>query len=360
MPADAPPGRSQAVAVMAKSTPVPPTPAASGGEARAREEARPGRFQHEPVLLEGVLGLVPPAPTLLVDCTLGGGGHAAALLERFPQAELFGADRDTEALAAARERLAPYAGRTLLKHLPFSEIGSHLLAGSVDFLLADLGVSSPQLDHAGRGFSFTAEGPLDMRMDPGRTRRTAAEIVNSWKPDALRRLFQTYGEERFAPRIVQAIEQARREGPIETTTALARIVSGAVPAKFHRRGRHPATKVFQALRIEVNDELGELERLLDAVLPLLKPGGRVAVIAFHSLEDRLVKGRFRTWEQPCTCPPGLPVCACGREPEGRRVTRKPIVADAAETARNPRSRSARLRAFEKRGAPAAEPEEGSP
>jgi 16S rRNA (cytosine1402-N4)-methyltransferase len=313
-------------------------------------------FRHEPVLLAEVLALVPapgPAagqagqarPRLLVDATLGGGGHAAALLEEFPGAELFGCDRDPEAVEAARERLAPFGGRVLLKQLAFSALPHHLLAGSVDFLLADLGVSSHQLESGPRGFSFTSDGPLDMRMDPA-AGEPAAALVNHARPEALLELLRRFGEERFAPRIVQAIAQARALAPIETTGQLARLVAQAVPARFQRRGFHPATRVFQALRIAVNDELGELERLLDAAPALLAPGGRLAVISFHSLEDRIVKERFRSWEAPCTCPPSMPACVCGKVPIGRRVTRKPVVPSAAEAARNPRSRSAKLRAFE--------------
>ena len=303
-------------------------------------------FRHEPVLLEEVAGLVPAAVRVIVDATLGGGGHARFLLERFPSAELFGSDRDAQAVQAARARLEPCADRILLKSLRFSQIHHHVLLGTVDFLLADLGMSSHQLGSAERGFSFTADGPLDMRMDPAQGGPTAAELVNDASEEQLREWLKDFGEERFTPRIVRAIVRARNTAPIETTGQLARLVADAVPARFHRKGYHPATQVFQALRIAVNRELEELEALLDHVPDLLAPRGRVAVIAFHSLEDRIVKDRFRLWEQPCVCPPDLPRCVCGRKPLGRRVTRKPITAGAAELARNPRSRSAKLRAFE--------------
>ena len=303
-------------------------------------------FRHEPVLLDAVLDLVPPDARTLVDATLGGGGHAEALLRRFPRAELFGCDRDREAVAAARLRLAPFGERVLIKPLRFSELHHHVLLGTVDFLLADLGVSSHQLGEAARGFSFSQEGPLDMRMDPGAEGPTAAELVNEAPEEQLRRWFRTLGEERFTPRIVQAIARARRKAPLRTTAELARLVAQAVPVKFHRKGYHPATQVFQALRIVVNRELEELEALLDHVPALLAPRGRVAVIAFHSLEDRIVKERFRRWESPCTCPPDFPRCVCGAVPLGRRLTRKPLTASEAETAANPRSRSAKLRAFE--------------
>ena len=308
-------------------------------------------FAHLPVLLQAVLDYVPEQAGLLVDCTLGGAGHALAMLGHCSQAELFGADRDPHALAAATEALAPFAERVMLRHAPFAEVGHHVLKGSVDFLLADLGVSSPQLDRPERGFSFSAEGPLDMRMDPEHTTTTAARIINQAKPEALLRLFREFGEERFAPRIVRAIEQARHESPIETTTRLARLVAEAVPRKFHQHGRHPATRIFQALRIEVNGELAQLEALLDHVPELLKPGGRVAIISFHSLEDRRVKERFKSWESPCTCPPRMPLCTCGKKPIGRRLTRKPVTASDTEAQDNPRARSAKMRVFEKTEAP---------
>ena len=304
-------------------------------------------FRHLPVLLEPVLALVPERARLFVDATLGAGGHAEALLARHPRTELFGCDRDGEAVEAARERLAPFASRILLKRLPFSQLHHHVLLGSVDFLLADLGVSSPQLDRAERGFSFTRDGPLDMRMEPEEGGRTAAELVNTASHERLVQLFRTLGEERFASRIATAILGERARSAIATTGRLAELVAAAVPARFHRKGHHPATKVFQAFRMAVNDELGELEQLLDRALDLLRPGGRVAVISFHSLEDRLVKTAFRKWEQPCECPTELPLCVCGKTPLGARVTRRPIGPDPAEARANPRSRSAKLRAFEK-------------
>jgi 16S rRNA (cytosine1402-N4)-methyltransferase len=309
-------------------------------------------FRHEPVLLAEVLDFVPAGARLIVDATLGGAGHARAILDRFPNASLLGCDRDPAAIEAARATLAPFGERVLLRHARFSEIPHHVLAGSVDFLLADLGVSSPQLDVGARGFSFTHDGPLDMRMDPG-AGRTAAHWVNRAKSDELLRILYTLGEERFAPRIVRAIETARAEAEIETTGQLARLVAGAVPKRFHKPGFHPATQTFQALRMAVNDEIGELGRLLAALPDLLAPGGRAAIIAFHSLEDRPVKDAFRAWEQPCICPPEVPRCVCGKVPLGHRLTRKPTIAGAAETQRNPRARSAKLRVFEKAAAAVA-------
>jgi 16S rRNA (cytosine1402-N4)-methyltransferase len=306
----------------------------------------PGAFRHHPVLLEEVLSFVPPQARLAVDCTLGGAGHARVILERFPHTELFGCDRDGAALAAARVALAPYASRVLIKQLPFSAVPHHVLLGSVDFLLADLGVSSPQVDEGARGFSFTRDGPLDMRMNP-EAGRSAAHLVNNARADELLRILYELGEERFAPRIVRAIEQARAVEPITTTGRLARIVAEAVPKKFHKPGYHAATQTFQALRMEINDELGELDRLLDAIPDLLAPGGRAAVIAFHSLEDRKVKDAFRSWEAACICPPQVPQCVCGNVPKGRRLTRKPVMAADAEIQDNPRARSAKLRVFER-------------
>jgi 16S rRNA (cytosine1402-N4)-methyltransferase len=307
----------------------------------------PAGGDHEPVLLNEVLSFAPASTRLIVDATAGRGGHANALLERFPAAELLALDRDPSAVAAVKNALAPFGARALVKQLPFSALPHYVLAGSVDYLLADLGMSSPQLEEAERGFSFTRDGPLDMRMDPA-AGPTAAELVNRLRQEELLQLLRDYGEEPFAPRIVKAIVAARQRAPITRTGELARIVADAVPIKFHRRGYHPATQVFQALRIAVNDELGELERLLAALPDLLAPGGRAAIISFHSLEDRRVKEAFRAWENPCLCPPELPRCVCGKQPLGTRITRRAVRAGQEEQARNPRSRSAKLRVFERR------------
>ncbi|MBI4082811.1 MAG: 16S rRNA (cytosine(1402)-N(4))-methyltransferase RsmH [Candidatus Lambdaproteobacteria bacterium] len=336
-----PPAASQ------RRSPEPPRDQLPAGGHPIAGEPRPA-FVHAPVLLEEVLAFVPADARMAVDATLGGGGHAEALLRRFPAVELFGCDRDPEAVEAARARLEPFAGRVLVRRLRFSELPHHVLAESVDFLLADLGVSSPQLDRPERGFSFSQEGALDMRMDASRPGQSAADLVNRASGERLRALFERLGEEPFAARMAEAIVEARRRAPIASTTQLAALLAAVVPARARRRGFHPATRAFQALRMAVNDEPAELERLLDGAPGLLRAGGRLAVISFHSLEDRPVKLRFRTWEAPCECPPELPRCICGKQPLGRRVTRRPVTAGAEEAARNPRSRSAKLRVFEKR------------
>lgn len=309
-------------------------------------------FHHVPVLLDAVLAAVPTGARLLVDATLGGGGHAEALLQNFPEAELFGCDRDPRAVEAAQERLAPFGPRAMLRQTPFAALGSHLLAQSVDFLLADLGVSSHQIDTPERGFQFSGDGPLRMTMDGSTGAGDAAHLLAEVDEPALTALLRDYGEERYARQIARAILAARAAGPITRTGQLANIISGAVPGKYRRGPIHPATRTFQALRIAVNDELGQLDALLDQALDLLRPGGRVAVISFHSLEDRRVKQCFARWENPCTCPAHMPACVCGRTPLGRRLGRKAQVASEAEVGANPRSRSARLRVFEKAGGPA--------
>ena len=310
-------------------------------------QSRHPRFQHRPVLAEEVAQLVSAGARFLVDATVGGGGHAELLLDRFPQARLFGCDQDPEAVAAARKRLARFGERAMIKALNFSELHHYVLLGTVDFLLLDLGASSHQLDEAARGFSFTRDGPLDMRMNPESDRPPAADLVQRAGEEELRDIIYRFGEERFAPRIAKAVVRARETEPIRTTGRLARIVAEAVPKRFHRKGHHPATKTFQALRIAVNDELGALDALLDRANSLLAQGGRIAAIAFHSLEDRRVKEHFRQWENPCACPPDFPRCVCGKRPLGRRVMRKALSAGKPEIADNPRARSARLRAYEK-------------
>jgi 16S rRNA (cytosine1402-N4)-methyltransferase len=301
---------------------------------------------HRPVLLRETLDLLACRPGgLWVDGTLGGGGHAEAILRATaPSGRLLGCDRDPEALEAARRRLAPFGERADLRHADFRELPTILdLAedGAPDGILLDLGISSLQLDDPRRGFSFLHDGPLDMRID--RTQATtAAGLLNGLPPREIAAILSRYGEEPAARRIAAAIARERERAPITTTARLAEIVARA--AKHRPRGRiHPATRVFQALRIAVNDELEGLDRLLEELALRLRPGGRLAVIAFHSLEDRVVKRTLRSLARRCVCPRDLPRCACGRPDLVALLTRRPLRPAAAEVRDNPRSRSARLR-----------------
>ena len=299
-------------------------------------------MQHVPVLLEPILEHLLPAERV-IDGTVGAGGHSRALLEHGAGAVL-GLDVDPDALAIARETLAPFGERAHLMHASYADMRAAAAAigwDAVDAILLDLGVSSMQLDRPERGFAFRAEGPLDMRFDPGGQRPTAAELVNTLDEDELAELFFRYGEEPQGRRLARAIVR-----PFHTTSALASAIERVMPRR-HGDKIHPATRVFQALRIAVNDELGVIERALPEAISLLRPGGRLAVISFHSLEDRIVKNTFRLEATDCICPPQVPVCVCGHEARVRLLTRKPIVADSEEIARNPRSRSAKLRIVEK-------------
>ncbi len=306
---------------------------------------------HTPVLVGELLEhLVPPSDGgLLVDATLGEGGHAEAFLRRYPGLSLIGIEQDPSILAVARERLAPFAGRTRLVHERFGAVFSSWSGGRMpDLVLMDLGISRFHYEAGGRGFSFDRSEPLDMRLDP-RAARTAADIVNTADQAELAGILVRFGEESFARAIAARIVRERGREPIATSDRLARIVSAAVPAA-RRHGRiHPATRTFQALRIAVNGELEELEKGLAAALGLLVPGGRIGVISFHSLEDRIVKHTFREGARQCTCPPEWPVCRCGGAAELRLVTRRPIVASSEEMAQNPASRSAKLRVAERIG-----------
>lgn len=332
-------------------------------EAGAGLWARELVLSHVPVLRDEVVRvLAPSGARVILDCTVGSGGHAAALLDAAgPEAVLVGLDRDPEALERAGRQLAPYGHRVFLLRTNFARLGEALArlgVGRVDRVLFDLGVSSPQIDDPGRGFGYRGEGVLDMRMDPDET-TTAYHLVNGLTEPELAQILRDYGEERWAGRIARAIVRAREREPIVTTTELAEIVKEAIPAPARRHGGHPARRTFQALRIAVNRELEALAQGLDQAFARLAPSGRLAVIAFHSLEDRIVKERFRLWEGACTCPPGLPACACGRVAEGRVLTRKPVRPSPAELAANPRARSAKLRAIERLAAPRCEDGSGA-
>ncbi len=304
-------------------------------------------FVHEPVLATEVVELLRPAPgKLLLDGTLGGGGHALLFLER--GARVIGIDKDPRALAAARARLARFGEAFRAVRADFRDAKNVLHAlglSAVDGALVDLGVSSPQLDTPERGFSFSRPGPLDMRM--GEEGEPLRDLLRRIDERELARVLREYGEEPFARPIARAVKRAVDAAEPIDTARLAQIVAGAIPRKAWPRKIHPATRTFQALRIAVNDELGALAAWLEALPAVLAPGGRAAVVSFHSLEDRMVKEKFRALTQTCTCPPDLPVCACGAVVSFAPVTRKPVVAAAAEVAANPRARSAKLRAVEK-------------
>lgn len=308
-------------------------------------------FSHEPVLLgECMQNLAIRPEGVYVDGTLGGGGHSAAILERLgPGGRLIGIDRDGDAIAAATARLGGDERFTALRgnFHDAAELLGALGVRRIDGMLLDLGVSSYQLDEGARGFSYHADAPLDMRMDRSQA-LTARTIVNEYSQEELARVLREWGEENWAVQIARVICDRRRAQPIETTGELVDVIDAAIPAKVRRRdGSHPARRTFQALRIEVNDELGPLKQALEDAARLLSPGGRLCVIAFHSLEDRIVKQTFRTLQNPCVCPPSFPVCVCGRRPLGRQLTGKPITASPEELERNPRARSATLRVFER-------------
>ncbi|MEQ2510561.1 MAG: 16S rRNA (cytosine(1402)-N(4))-methyltransferase RsmH [Oscillospiraceae bacterium] len=308
-------------------------------------------FQHKSVLLQECIDALNIRPDgIYLDGTLGGAGHSSQIARRLTEGgRLIGVDRDRTALAAAKERLAPYADRVTLVHSNFAEIDAILDSlgiPAVDGMLFDLGVSSPQLDDASRGFSYMADAPLDMRMDKDDA-LTAGAVVNTWPQGELRRILYDYGEERYAPQIAAAICRAREKAPIETTLELVDIIRSAMPAQALREKQHPAKRSFQAIRIAVNDELGAVSRMMQAAVGRLNPGGRLAVITFHSLEDRIVKSEMQQAARGCTCPPEFPVCVCGKKPLVKLVTRKPIVSGPAELEENPRARSAKLRVAEK-------------
>ncbi len=308
------------------------------------------KFVHKSVLLDECIEALNIHPDgIYLDGTLGGAGHSYEIARRLTTGRLIGVDRDMVALQAASQRLAEFSDRVTTVHSNFCEIDAILdglnLTG-VDGMLFDLGVSSPQLDDAERGFSYMADAPLDMRMNRDDA-LTAADVVNTWPQEELRRILFEFGEERYAPLIAAAIVRRREQNPIETTMELVDVIRSAMPAAALREKQHPAKRSFQAIRIAVNDELGSVDRMLQAALRRLNPGGRLAVITFHSLEDRIVKNAMQTASKGCVCPPEFPVCVCGKKPTVKLVSRKPIVSGARELEENPRARSAKLRVCEK-------------
>ncbi len=309
-------------------------------------------YTHKPVMLAECMELLNIRPDgVYVDGTLGRAGHSREIARRLATGRLLCIDQDMAAIRAAEERLAPWRERVTLVHGNFSQLGDILQEAGIsgaDGMLFDLGVSSPQLDDASRGFSYMQDAPLDMRMDDAAP-LTAREIINTWSYEELRRVLYDYGEERYAPAIARAIVRARETAPVETTFALVDIVRRAMPPAALREKQHPAKRTFQAIRIAVNGELEALPPMLEAAAEALSPGGRLAVITFHSLEDRIVKQTMRTLATGCTCPPEFPVCVCGKKPKLRLLSRRPTAAGPEELQENPRSRSAKLRWAERTG-----------
>ena len=307
-------------------------------------------FEHVPVLFNEVMESLDIKPDgIYVDGTVGGGGHSSGICQRLTEGGvLIAVDRDREALAAAEKRLEEYSCEKRFVHANYSDVDAIAEAAGkrVQGILLDLGASSYQLDNPERGFSYMQDAPLDMRMDDS-DRLTAYDIVNGYSRDELTRMIREYGEERWASRIAEFIVRERAESPIDSTGRLTEIIKAAIPAKARRTGPHPAKRTFQAIRIEVNDELGHLREAVEKLPDLLESGGRIAIITFHSLEDRIVKTEFERRLDPCTCPKDLPVCVCGKVADVKRVTRKPIAPSEEETETNPRARSAKLRVLEK-------------
>lgn len=307
-------------------------------------------FHHVSVLLnECIEGLNIKENGIYVDGTLGGAGHSSEIVKRLKTGRLIGIDQDTDAINAATKRLEPYKDRVTLVHDNFSNVKAvfaQLGIEKADGFLLDIGVSSHQLDEAERGFSYMQDAPLDMRMN-NESDFSAYNVVNEYSEDELNNVIFKYGEERWAKRIAQFIVEARKQKPIETTFELVDIIKKAVPKGARKDGPHPAKRTFQAIRIEVNGELEILEKTIDDMTELLNPGGRLCIITFHSLEDRIVKNAFRKQENPCTCPPEFPVCVCGKKPLAKVITRKPILPSEEELEENHRSRSAKLRILER-------------
>ncbi len=309
-------------------------------------------FEHKSVLLyETVDSLNIKPDGIYVDGTLGGGGHAFEVASRLGEnGRLIGIDQDADAIKAATERLEPFKEKVTIVRSNYRNI-REVLAGlgiqKVDGIYLDLGVSSYQLDTAERGFTYREDAPLDMRMDQ-RNEKTAADIVNDYTEMELFRVIRDYGEDKFAKNIAKHIVRARENSRIETTDQLVEIIKAAIPAKMRMEGGHPAKRTFQAIRIELNKELEVLTDSIDTMIDLLNPDGRLSIITFHSLEDRIVKLRFRDNENPCVCPPNLPVCVCGKKSKGKVITRKPIIPADEEIEENKRSKSSKLRVFERR------------
>lgn len=309
-------------------------------------------FSHVSVLLEETIDSLNIKPDgIYVDGTLGGGGHSLEICKKLGDSgRLIGIDQDMDAIRAATDRLKNYSDKVTIVHSNYQNIDSvlrDLSIGGVDGIVLDLGVSSYQLDNADRGFTYREDTPLDMRMDQSQP-MTAKDIVNEYSEQELFRVIRDYGEDSFAKNIAKHIVKARQDKPIETTGELNDIIRAAIPARVRQGGGHPSKKTFQAIRIELNRELDVLEQSLDKMIGLLNPGGRLSIITFHSLEDRIVKNIFRKNMNPCICPPEFPVCTCGRVPTGKVITRKPIVPDAEELSNNKRAKSSKLRVFEKR------------
>lgn len=308
-------------------------------------------FKHKSVLLEETIEYLNVRPDgIYVDGTLGGGGHAYHVCERLSErGRYIGIDQDRAAIAAASERLAPFKDRVTIVRNNYENMDlvlKELEISGVDGILLDLGVSSYQLDTLERGFSYKEDTVLDMRMDD-RQEMTAKDIVNGYSEGDLFRIIRDYGEDKFAQNIAKHIVEARKKAPIETTGELVEIIKAAIPARVRMNGGHPAKKTFQAIRIELNRELDVLEHSLDKMIDLLNPGGRLCIITFHSLEDRIVKVNFKRNENPCTCPPGFPVCVCGKVSKGKVITKKPVLPSEEELIENKRAKSAKLRVFER-------------
>lgn len=308
-------------------------------------------FAHTSVLLrEAVEGLKIRPEGIYADGTLGGGGHSLEIAKRLTTGHLFGIDQDDDALLAAEQRLAPWKDRVTLLRSNYCNMRALLLQQGiehVDGILLDLGVSSYQFDEPERGFSYRYEAPLDMRMDRRQT-LTAQTIVNEYTEQELYRIIRDYGEDKFAKNIARHIVAARQKKPVETTGELNEIIKAAIPAKMREKGGHPSKRTYQAIRIACNRELEVLENSLDSFIELLQPGGRLCIITFHSLEDRIVKTAFKRYENPCTCPPEFPVCICGKKSMGQAAPKKPVLPTEEEIAQNPRAKSAKLRIFERK------------